>query len=99
MNVSYMIISKWKLFKLVEENFVMGWDDLCMLIIVGMCCCGYLVQVIVDFCRGIGLMKCDNVIEIECLEYYVCQELNKIFDWVMVVFDLFKVVIINYLEG
>jgi glutaminyl-tRNA synthetase len=99
MNVSYMITSKRKLLKLVEEGFVTGWDDPRMPTIAGMRRRGYPAQAIVDFCRGIGLTKRDNVIEIERLEYHVRQELNKSADRVMAVLDPLKVVITNYPEG
>ncbi|MEO0726203.1 MAG: glutamine--tRNA ligase/YqeY domain fusion protein [Bacteroidota bacterium] len=99
MNVSYMITSKRKLLKLVEEGFVSGWDDPRMPTIAGMRRRGYPAAAIVDFCRGIGLTKRDNVIEIERLEYHVRQELNKRADRVMAVLDPLKVVITNYPEG
>lgn len=99
MNVSYMITSKRKLLKLVEDNLVTGWDDPRMPTIAGMRRRGYPAQAIVDFCRGIGLTKRDNVIEIERLEYHVRQELNKVAIRVMAVLDPLKVVITNYPAG
>jgi glutaminyl-tRNA synthetase len=99
MNVSYMITSKRKLLKLVEDNLVTGWDDPRMPTIAGMRRRGYPAPAIVDFCRGIGLTKRDNVIEIERLEYHVRQELNKVATRVMAVLDPLKVVITNYPEG
>ncbi len=99
MNVSYMITSKRKLLKLVEDNLVTGWDDPRMPTIAGMRRRGYPAPAIVDFCRGIGLTKRDNVIEIERLEYHVRQELNKVAIRVMAVLDPLKVVITNYPEG
>lgn len=99
MNVSYMITSKRKLLKLVEEGHVTGWDDPRMPTIAGMRRRGYPAQAIVDFCRGIGLTKRDNVIEIERLEYHVRQELNKHALRVMAVLDPLKVIVTNYPEG
>ncbi|MEM1215661.1 MAG: glutamine--tRNA ligase/YqeY domain fusion protein [Bacteroidota bacterium] len=99
MNVSYMITSKRKLLRLVEENHVSGWDDPRMPTIAGMRRRGYPAQAIKAFCRGIGLTKRDNVIEIERLEYHVRQELNRTADRVMAVLDPLKVVITNYPEG
>ncbi|MEZ4988460.1 MAG: glutamine--tRNA ligase/YqeY domain fusion protein [Saprospiraceae bacterium] len=99
MNVSYMITSKRKLLKLVEENYVSGWDDPRMPTVAGMRRRGFPATAIVDFCRGIGLTKRNNVIEIERLEYHVRQELNKTATRVMAVLDPLKVVITNYPEG
>lgn len=98
MNVSYMITSKRKLLKLVEGNYVEGWNDPRMPTIAGMRRRGYPAKAIVDFCRGIGLTKRDNVIEVERLEYHVRQELNKTATRVMGVLDPLKVVITNYPE-
>jgi glutaminyl-tRNA synthetase len=99
MNVSYMITSKRKLLKLVEEGLVSNWDDPRMPTIAGMRRRGYPAAAIVDFCRGIGLTKRDNMIEIERLEYHVRQELNKSATRVMAVLDPLKVVITNYPAG
>ncbi len=99
MNVSYMITSKRKLLKLVEEGLVTGWDDPRMPTVAGMRRRGYPAKAIVEFCRGIGLTKRDNVIEIERLEYHVRQELNATSTRVMAVLDPLKVVITNYPEG
>ncbi|PSR13103.1 MAG: glutamine--tRNA ligase, partial [Bacteroidetes bacterium] len=60
---------------------------------------GYPAAAIVDFCRGIGLTKRDNMIEIERLEYHVRQELNQSATRVMAVLDPLKVVITNYPAG
>lgn len=98
MNVSYMITSKRKLLKLVEENLVKGWDDARMPTIAGMRRRGYPAKAIREFCRGIGLTKRDNVIEVERLEHHVRQELNLLSTRVMAVLDPLKVVITNYPE-
>lgn len=99
MNVSYMITSKRKLLKLVENGLVSGWDDARMPTVAGMRRRGYPAKAIREFCRGIGLTKRDNVIEIERLEYHVRQELNALSTRVMAVLDPLKVVITNYPEG
>jgi len=98
MNVSYMITSKRKLLKLVEDNLVKGWNDPRMPTIAGMRRRGYPAKAIREFCRGIGLTKRDNVIEVERLEHHVRQELNLLATRVMAVLDPLKVVIANYPE-
>ena len=98
MNVSYMITSKRKLLKLVEEGHVTAWDDPRMPTVAGMRRRGYPASAIREFCRSIGLTKRDNLMEIERLEYYVRNELNKQVPRVMGVLNPLKVVITNYPE-
>lgn len=99
MNVSYMITSKRKLLKLVEEGHVTGWDDPRMPTVAGMRRRGYPAAAIREFCRRAGIAKRDNLIEIELLEFCVREELNKITPRVMAVLDPIKVVITNFPEG
>ncbi|MCR9287517.1 MAG: glutamine--tRNA ligase/YqeY domain fusion protein [Bacteroidetes bacterium] len=99
MNVEYMITSKRRLPKLVNEHFVNGWNDPRMPTLSGMRRRGYPPAAIRNFCRDTGLAKRDNLIEINKLEYAVRQELNKTAPRVMGVLDPLKVVITNYPEG
>lgn len=48
---------KCKLNDLVVNGYVEGWDDLCMLMIVGLCCCGYIFVLVCEFCFCIGIIK------------------------------------------
>ncbi|RMG86734.1 MAG: glutamine--tRNA ligase, partial [Bacteroidetes bacterium] len=77
MNVEYMITSKRRLLKLVNENYVSGWDDPRMPTLSGMRRRGYPPAAIRNFCRDTGLARRDNLIEISKLEYAVRQELNQ----------------------
>lgn len=99
MNVEYMITSKRKLLRLVEDGLVSGWDDPRMPTIAGMRRKGFPAAAIREFCRRAGIAKRDNLIEIGLLEYCVRQELNKSAARVMAVLDPLKVVITNYPEG
>lgn len=99
MNVEYMITSKRRLLKLVNENFVSGWDDPRMPTLSGMRRRGYPAKAIRDFCESTGLTKRDNLIEMSKLEHAVRQELNATAPRVMAVLDPLKVVITNYPEG
>ncbi len=98
MNVEYMITSKRKLAKLVEDKKVTGWDDPRMSTISGMRRRGYPAAAIRDFCDKVGIAKRENLIEIALLESCVRDELNKIAQRVMVVFDPIKLTITNYPE-
>ncbi len=99
MNVEYMITSKRKLLKLVEEHYVNGWDDPRMPTVAGMRRRGYPAAGIREFCRRAGIAKRDNLIEIGLLEFCIREELNKITPRVMAVLDPIKVIITNYPQG
>jgi glutaminyl-tRNA synthetase len=99
MNVDYMITSKRRLLKLVEEGHVSGWDDPRMPTLAGLRRRGYPPAGIREFCRRTGLATRDNNIEIELLEFCVREELNKTAARVMAVLDPVKLVITNYPEG
>lgn len=99
LNFEYIVMFKCKLNQFVIEKYVEGWDDLCMLIIFGLCCCGYIVEFICEFCKCIGVIKQDNIIEMVLLEFCICEDLNENVLCVMVVIDLVKLVIENYLQG
>lgn len=99
MNVEYMITSKRKLLKLVNENFVAGWDDPRMPTISGMRRRGYPPAAIRTFCDKAGVAKRENTIEISLLESCVRDELNRTALRAMVVIDPIKVIITNYPEG
>lgn len=99
MNVSYMITSKRRLLKLVNEGFVSGWDDPRMPTIAGMRRRGYPAEALREFCKRTGVAKRDNVIEIELLEHCVREVLNRHALRVMAVLDPVKLIITNYPEG
>lgn len=98
MNVEYMITSKRKLKKLVEEGLVTGWDDPRMPTIAGMRRRGFPAAALRTFCDKAGVAKRDNLIEINLLNFCIREELNKTAFRVMGVLDPLKVVITNYPE-
>lgn len=98
MNVAYMITSKRKLRKLVEEGYVRGWDDPRMPTIAGMRRRGYPPEGIVNFCIRAGVAKRDNVVEMGLLEFSVREILNKTTPRYMAVLDPVKVIVTNYPE-
>jgi glutaminyl-tRNA synthetase len=98
MNVAYMITSKRKLMRLVQEQLVSGWDDPRMPTIAGMRRRGYPARGIVAFCERAGVAKRENLISIELLEFSVREVLNKTAFRAMAVLNPLKVVITNYPE-
>lgn len=98
MNVTYMITSKRKLQRLVAEKAVTGWDDPRMPTISGMRRLGYTPTSIKNFIERVGVAKRENLIDIQLLEFFVREDLNKISTRVMTVVDPVKLVITNYPE-
>jgi len=99
LNLSYTIMSKRKLIRLVEEGDVSGWDDPRMPTISGIRRRGYSPESIRSFCRRIGVAKFNSTISLELLEHCVRQDLNKTSLRFMGVLRPLKVVIDNYPEG
>ena len=98
MNVSYMITSKRKLHRLVKEGVVNGWDDPRMPTISGLRRKGYTPASIKNFIERVGVAKRENLIDIQLLEFFVREDLNKIARRMMAVKDPVKLIIENYPE-
>jgi glutaminyl-tRNA synthetase len=96
LNLTYTVLSKRKLIKLVEEGHVCGWNDARMPTISGMRRRGYPPQALVNFCELIGVAKRDSMVDLALLEHCVRQDLNKNALRVMGVLNPLKVVIENY---
>lgn len=99
MNVTYMITSKRKLQRLVTESVVTGWDDPRMPTVSGMRRLGYTPKAIRKFIDRVGVSKRENLINIQLLEFFVREDLNKIATRVMSVVNPMKLVIENYPEN
>src|SRR5450755_2432203 len=99
LNLTYTMMSKRKLLKLVQEKYVSGWDDPRMPTISGMRRRGYTPEAIRNFCKAIGVSKTNGSIELGLLEHYVREDLNKRAPRVMGVLRPLKVIIDNYPEG
>lgn len=98
LNLSYTIMSKRKLLKLVEEGIVKGWDDPRMPTISALRRRGYTPNAIRKFVETVGVAKRENVIDVSLLEFCIREDLNKIAPRVMAVLDPVKLVITNYPE-
>ncbi|CAL2062152.1 glutamine--tRNA ligase/YqeY domain fusion protein [Tenacibaculum sp. 190524A05c] len=99
LNLSYTIMSKRKLLKLVEEGIVAGWDDPRMPTISGLRRRGYTPASIRNFIETVGVSKRENVIDVALLEFKIREDLNKTANRVMGVLNPVKLVITNYPEG
>ena len=99
LNLTYTILSKRKLIKLVESGVVDGWDDPRMPTISGMRRRGFPPAAIRDFCERIGVAKKESVVDVALLEHCIRDELNRVAPRRMAVLNPLKVVIENYPEG
>jgi glutaminyl-tRNA synthetase len=99
LNLTHTLLSKRKLLTLVEEKHVGGWDDPRMPTISGFRRRGYTPEAIRAFCKHIGMNKFDSTVEINVLENFLRDDLNKRAPRRMVVLRPLKVVITNYPEG
>jgi len=98
LNLSYTVLSKRKLLRLVEEGHVSGWDDPRMPTLSGLRRRGYTPEAIRDFCNRIGVAKTNSIVDIALLEHCVRQDLNKRAPRVFGVLRPLKVVLVNYPE-
>ena len=99
LNLSYTIMSKRKLLRLVEDKLVSGWDDPRMPTISGLRRRGYTPEAIRKFVETVGVAKRDNIIDVSLLEFCVREDLNKKAARIMAVLDPVKLIIENYPEG
>jgi glutaminyl-tRNA synthetase len=99
LNLSYTIMSKRKLRRLVEEQHVSGWDDPRMPTLSGVRRRGYPPEAIRRFCDEVGVAKRENTVDIGLLEFHVREHLNRHAPRAMAVLRPLRVVIENYAEG
>jgi len=96
LNLTYTIMSKRMLLELVEGGYVNGWDDPRLPTISGMRRRGYPPTAIRNFCSRIGVAKVNSIIDIDFLEHFVRDNLNRTAPRFMGVLRPLKVVIENY---
>ncbi len=99
LNISQAVMSKRRLLELVEKKLVAGWDDPRLLTIKGLRRRGYTPEAIRAFCEHIGVSKRDSVVEMQLLEHFIREDLNKRAPRVMAVLKPLKVIIDNYPDG
>jgi glutaminyl-tRNA synthetase len=99
LNITYTILSKRKLLQLVKENRVSGWDDPRMPTLSGIRRRGFTPEAIRTFCGAIGVSRTNGTTDIEMLEHYQRDDLNRRARRAMAVLRPLKLVITNYPEG
>ena len=99
LNLTYTMLSKRKLLQLVQEKRVNGWDDPRMPTLSGIRRRGFTPEAIRTFCGAIGATRTNGITDIEMLEHFQRDDLNRRASRAMVVLRPLKVVIDNYREG
>jgi glutaminyl-tRNA synthetase len=96
LNLTHTVMSKRKLLELVEKKLVSGWDDPRLPTIKGLRRRGYTPEVIRAFCDHIGIAKREAIVEMQLLEHFIREDLNKRAPRVMAVLRPLKVILDNY---
>jgi glutaminyl-tRNA synthetase len=99
LNLTYTVLSKRRLLRLVREGHVSGWDDPRMPTLSGLRRRGYTPEAIRNFCDRIGVSKKESVVDIALLEHCLREDLNLRAPRVMGVLRPLRVVVENYPEG
>lgn len=98
LNLTYTLMSKRKLLKLVEDGLVDGWDDPRMPTIAGIRRRGVRPEAVRDFADRIGVAKTNSVIDIALFDHTIRNDLDPIVKRVMGVLNPLKLVITNFPE-
>lgn len=96
LNLTYTLMSKRKLLKLVQDKVVSGWDDPRMPTIAGLRRRGFTAKAIRDFSDNVGVAKGNSLVDVAQLLSFLREDLNKIALRVMVVLNPLKLIIDNY---
>lgn len=99
LNMTYTVMSKRKLRRLVEEKHVAGWDDPRMPTIAGLRRRGITPQAIADFQERVGVSRADSTVDLALLEHCIRQELETTAPRLMAVLNPIRVVITNWPAG
>ncbi len=99
LNLTYTVMSKRKLLRLVQEKYVDGWDDPRMPTISGLRRRGYTPEAIRNFCRRIGVSKTNSTVDLALLEFSLREDLNVRARRYMAVTDPIRLTITNWPEG
>ncbi len=96
LNLTYTMMSKRKLRKLVEEGVVRGWDDPRLTTLRGLRRRGVPPSAIIEFVSSLGETNNDSWVEMAKFEAVIRDELNRTAPRRMAVLHPLKLVIDNY---
>jgi glutaminyl-tRNA synthetase len=98
-SLEYTVVSKRKLRKLVEGNFVNGWDDPRMPTIAAQRRRGVTPEAIRTFAAGVGVNRTNRTVDLALLENAIRDDLNHRAPRIMAVLKPLKAVIENLMES
>ncbi len=96
LNVTYTVMSKRYLRKLVETGIADGWDDPRLPTLCALRRRGFTSSSIIEFVKRAGVAKAYSLVDIELLEYCLREELNMSAQRRICVTEPIKVVVTNY---
>jgi glutaminyl-tRNA synthetase len=96
LNLTYTLLSKRKLLQLVQEKRVNGWDDPRMPTLCGIRRRGFTPEAIRAFVGAVGASRTNGSTDIEMLEHFQRDDLNRRARRAMAVLHPLKLVIDNY---
>jgi glutaminyl-tRNA synthetase len=99
LGLTYTIMSKRKLLRLVKDGHVTGWNDPRMPTLSGIRRRGYTPEAVRNFVTATGVSRTNGITDFAMLEHFVREDLNKHAPRVMAVLNPLKVIIDNYPEG
>jgi glutaminyl-tRNA synthetase len=99
LNITYTLLSKRKLLQLVQEKHVNGWDDPRMPTLSGLRRRGFTPEAIHAFVAAAGVSRTNGIVDIEMLEHFLRDDLNRRASRAMAVLRPLKLVIDNYPAG
>ncbi|WP_315798425.1 glutamine--tRNA ligase/YqeY domain fusion protein [Bradyrhizobium sp. SZCCHNRI3043] len=99
LNLTYTLLSKRVLTRLVQDGHVSGWNDPRMPTIAGLKRRGVPPAAVREFIKRIGIAKANSIVDVGMLEFCIREELNRTALRRMAVLRPLKVVIENYPEG
>ncbi|MCJ7737750.1 MAG: glutamine--tRNA ligase/YqeY domain fusion protein, partial [Anaerolineae bacterium] len=98
LNLTYTVMSKRRLLRLVKEGYVSGWDDPRMPTLSGMRRRGYTPEAIHRLLKMAGMAKANSTVDVAMLEHCLRDDLNERSERRMAVLEPLKVIIDNYPE-
>jgi glutaminyl-tRNA synthetase len=99
LNLTYTLLSKRRLLQLVQEGRVRGWDDPRMPTLSGIRRRGFTPEAIRTFVGSLGATRTNGIVDIEMLEHFQRDDLNRRAARAMAVLRPLKLVIDNYPQG
>ncbi|MEQ1895725.1 MAG: glutamine--tRNA ligase, partial [Planctomycetota bacterium] len=99
LNLTYTVLSKRKLLRLVKEGHVEGWDDPRMPTLSGIRRRGYTPAALRSFCERIGVARFNSTVDVVQLENALRDDLNKRAPRAMGVLAPLEVVVENWPAG